>query len=87
MYRTTKFIFLFLLSSMSLSLAFSFEEALTYATQRPDVINARIELQDAESNFHRVSADPLAVRPDKLEAEQRLELAQADLTEKKLCCY
>ncbi len=77
-----KFVFLFILLIISFAEALSFEEALIYASQRPDVINARIELQDAESNFHRASIDPLAVRPDKLAAEQRLELARADLTEK-----
>ena len=78
----SKFIFLFSLLIISLAEALTFEEALSYASQRPDVINARIELQDAESNFQRVNIDPLAVRPDKLQAEHRLELARAELTQK-----
>ncbi len=59
--------------------ALSLPEALSQAAQRPAVINSRLELSDARSALERTQADPLALRFENLQAEQRLVLAEASL--------
>lgn len=52
--------------------------ALSYASGRTDVANALLELTDAQQNQLRTQADPLALRPDLVQAEQRSALAMAN---------
>ena len=59
--------------------ALTLSETLARVESRSSVVNARTELADAEMNLTRVTRDPLAVRTDTLQAEQRLALAQASL--------
>ena len=68
---------LFLALSLATAQALTFEEALAGAPERSGVATARIELRDAIINLERTREDPLAVRSDILQAEQRLELARS----------
>lgn len=52
-------------------------EALAYAELRSVWVNATIELNQAELALGRALADPLALRPDRVQAEQRRTLAAA----------
>ena len=61
--------------------ALTLEEALQAAPTRTGVSTARIELRDAATNLERVQGDPLAVRSDTLQAEQRLALAEVSFTQ------
>lgn len=56
-------------------------EALRQVDTRRGVVTARRELRDARVHLERVQRDPLAVRADTLQAEQRLELAAASLAQ------
>ncbi len=58
--------------------ALTLEASLQAAENRPAVATARIELRDAVINLQRTENDPLAVRNDTLQAEQRLALARAN---------
>ncbi len=62
------------------ALALTLPEALGQLENRTAVLSARTELQDATVNLGRVTQDPLALRTDVLQAEQRLDLAKAQLT-------
>ena len=53
--------------------------ALEAASLRPEVVNAEQELAGARRALERAGADPLALRMDRLQASQRLELAEARL--------
>ena len=59
--------------------ALTLPEALAQLENRTSVLSARTERQDAETNLDRVTRDPLALRSDTVQAEQRLELARAQL--------
>ena len=59
------------------SLALTLEEALGTILERPDVLTAQLELDEARANLERREADPLALRPEVEAARQRFELAQA----------
>ena len=59
--------------------ALTLTQTLAHVETRSSVVNARTELGDAEQNLVRVKRDPLAVRADTLQAEQRLVLAKASL--------
>ena len=61
--------------------ALTLDEALQAAPNRTSVVTARTELRNAEVNLERVQGDPLAVRSDRLGAEQRFELARASFTQ------
>ena len=63
-------------TSVQAQTPFSLTDALARTPQRPAVVSAHTELQDAALNRQRVAQDPLAVRSDKLQARQRLELAR-----------
>jgi outer membrane protein TolC len=54
-------------------------ETLGRAEGRGAVVTARREQQDAAANLARVTRDPLAVRADLVQAEQRLALAEVGL--------
>ena len=53
--------------------------ALEAAYLRPEVVNAEQERLDARRALERTGADPLALRLDRLQASQRVELAEARL--------
>lgn len=72
---------LLLLMATSHAQTLTWPEALAAVEDRTDVINARIELDDAERALVRRSADPLALRPDLLQAQQRVNLARVRLTQ------
>ena len=59
--------------------ALTLPEALQSVPERSSVVNAVAELGDARTNLDRVTRDPLAVRADTMQAEQRLALAEASL--------
>ena len=66
---------------LPLAQALTLDEALEAAPTRTGVVTARTELRNAVANLERVQGDPLAVRADKLEAQQRLALAKANFTQ------
>ena len=57
--------------------ALGLEEAWRSAPARPDAITARLELLTATNDLVRVEADPLALRMDRLQATQAVELLEA----------
>ncbi len=59
--------------------ALTLSETLARVESRSSVVSARTELADAQTNLTRVTRDPLAVRADTLQAEQRSVLAEASL--------
>jgi len=54
-------------------------EALQAADQRTGVVTARLDLGDAERSLERTLADPSALRLERLQAQQAVELAVAQL--------
>lgn len=68
-----------LLLSALPALALGYPEALARADDRPPVVAARAELDDAEAQWARTEADPAALRLERLQARQRRELAAAQL--------
>jgi outer membrane protein TolC len=76
-----RFIFLVLLSLSFQAQALSLAEALAQIEQRTNVINTRLELDDAELSLARTQADPLALRLELTQAQQRRDKAVADLTQ------
>lgn len=59
--------------------AIGFEDALQAAPSRPDAVSKRLELLNAENDLLRVQGDPLALRMDRLKAEQAVALTRAQL--------
>lgn len=59
------------------ALAYSLDDALAGADARPAVLAAELAVQDARADLGRTRADPFALRLERLNAEQRLELAEA----------
>ena len=74
---------LFILTLLTLlaanAYALTLTQTLARTSTRSGVVTAQTELKDAQANLDRVKRDPLAVRADTLQAEQRLALAQASL--------
>lgn len=68
--------FLALAAAQNLSL----ETALGKAASQAPVVSAKAELDDAQAALQRVLADPLLTRPGRVQAEQRVALAQASYT-------
>jgi outer membrane protein TolC len=68
-----------LLLASAQAAALSLEEALAMAQMRPAVLNAERELADAKETLTRTRLDPLALRLERLQAEQRLEIAEANV--------
>ena len=77
--RLRPLVILTLLGLLPGAYALTLTQALEYVTSRSSVVNAQTELQDAKANLTRIARDPLAVRADSLQAEQRLALAKASL--------
>jgi len=61
--------------------ALTLEEALQSAPSRPDAVTANLELLNARNDLIRVQGDPLALRIDRVQAEQAVELNLAQLEE------
>lgn len=59
--------------------ALNLPEALARADARTAVVNADSTLRDAERTLERTENDPLALRPDLVDAEQAVRLAEAEL--------
>ncbi len=57
--------------------ALGLQDAWQSAPARPDAITTRLELLTANNDLVRVEADPLALRMDKLQASQAVELLEA----------
>lgn len=66
-----------LLSAASTALALGFEETLARADSRPAAITARLDLIAAQNSLIRVEGDPFALKIDRLQAEQAVELSRA----------
>ena len=64
--------------------ALTFEEVLLAAPGRPDAVSAQLTLINAESTNLRAEADPLALRIDRLQASQAVELARVELEQARL---
>lgn len=59
--------------------AFGLQDALSAVDARTNVVNAILSLDDAQTSLQRTLSDPLALRLDKVQAEQRQRLAAAQL--------
>ncbi len=57
--------------------ALTLEESLEGVLERPAILTAQLELDEARANLERREADPLALRPEIEAARRRFELAQA----------
>lgn len=79
-----KLLILIVLVFLQGALALGFEEALGAAPGRPDAVSAQLRLINAESTQLRTEADPLALRTDRLQATQAVELARAELEQARL---
>ena len=55
------------------------DEALESAPARPEAITTRLELLNARNELVRVESDPLALRMEKLQAQQAVELLESQL--------
>lgn len=58
---------------------FTLDDAVARAAYRPDPVNARLELLNAETELARIAGDPLALRTDRLQAEHAVTLGRAEL--------
>lgn len=72
------------LLSTPFAAALTFEEALLAAPGRPDAVSAQLTLLNAESTNLRTEADPLALRMDRLQASQAVEMAAVELEQARL---
>ncbi len=70
---------IFALFSLPLAYALGLEEALQAAASRPDAINARLELLTYQNDRLRVDGDPLALKLDRVKADQAVRLGRATL--------
>ncbi len=59
--------------------ALGLEDALRAAPSRPDAVSKRLELLNAENDRIRVQSDPLALKMDRLKADQAVALTRAQL--------
>lgn len=70
---------LFIALLLPVASALGFEDALQTAPSRPDAVNARLELLGAQNDLLRVQGDPLALKIDRVKAEQSVTLGRATL--------
>lgn len=66
-------------SAQTLAQNVTLESALAKAKDQATVISAQVELADAKANLQRVLSDPLLTKPTKVQAEHRVETAEANL--------
>lgn len=69
------------LLSLAAAQSLTLTDALAAAESRTDVINARLAQEDAQVALERTLIDPLALRLERTQAEQRAELSEAELTQ------
>lgn len=67
------------LAVLSLAHALTLEEALQAAPARPAAVTARLELLNANNDLLRSEGDPLALRMDLLQSNQKVELKETEL--------
>ena len=67
-----------LLLAFGAARAVTLPEALATAEERTGVVTARLNADDARRTLERTEADPLALRPDLVEARQAAELGAAE---------
>ena len=70
-----------LVAALGLATAQPLEDFLARSDQAVGVVTAELERADAERAMQRSEADPLALRPERVQARQRAELAAAQATE------
>jgi outer membrane protein, heavy metal efflux system len=75
-----KILLLSLALALSNAFALSLQDALAKVPQTVSVKQARTEAADAKTNLERQLSDPLLTKPTELQARQRNELAQLQLT-------
>ena len=83
----TKALILSLLLLLPSAHALTLAEALDRADERLGVVNALLELDDGRRALERTRADPLALRLEHAQAEQRLVLAEAQLEQARYQAY
>lgn len=76
----TRFVLLLALFVLPTAYALTLDEALTNVENRTAVVNAEAELENARVALRRTEADPLALRNEQVQARQRVELAEVELT-------
>jgi len=59
--------------------AFGFQDALMAAQSRPDAVTKRLELLNDNNELVRVQGDPLALKMDRVKAQQKVALDRAQL--------
>lgn len=74
-----KLMCIFLTLLLASANALNLSEALGAANSRTDVINALLTLNDATTALNRSQADPLALRLELVQAQQRAQLSRAQL--------
>ena len=74
-------VILVVLASFGSATELAFGAALDAASVRPPVADARIVLDDAQRTLQRTDADPLALRLERLQARQAVELAERTLAQ------
>lgn len=62
----------------ALAQSLTLDSALAKAKDQATVASAQSELDDAKANLQRTLGDPLLTRPNKVQAQQRADLAQAN---------
>ena len=67
------------LLGFSLAQTLTYPEAMASAERQAGVVQARLELELAQQGWKRVANDPLTLRIDRTQAEQRLALAERSL--------
>jgi outer membrane protein TolC len=82
-----KALILSLLLLLPTAAAQTFVDALASADDRLGVVNALLELDDSRRALERTQADPLALRLEQTQAEQRVILAEAQLEQARYQAY
>ncbi len=68
-------------TAQNTALSLGLQDILQRVSQRTNVITAQLELSDSQVSLSRVQADPLAIKPDIIQAQHRSAMAQADYTQ------
>jgi outer membrane protein TolC len=65
-------------AAVAMAQSLTLDSALAKAKDQATVASAQSELEDARANLQRVLGDPLLTRPNRVQAQQRADLAQAN---------
>ena len=68
-------------ASMATAQTLTLSDALAAAESRTSVVNARLAQADAQVALERTEIDPLALRLERTQAQQRAEITEAELTQ------